>query len=327
MPPLSLGQLFGLGIASSAAGQLMSIPTGLISQAFYKKNLERQVSAQKELIDYQNEYNSPSAQMERLAEAGLNPNLVYGSAAPAGTSGNASAPAGHSPSYDTLDVSQAMLAMQQMKQVNSTMNLQDANAEKARAEARFTNQQADRYNELVDTQIFEAGYRMDHLASQIGLNESSIQLQEAQKALAIADEQYRRGEIGLQTYRKQEIIAQTALYTSQKHLVDTQNYYADVEGQISLLELQYQKYFYNVEGGDFSTMKEMSENERNAALNKFKIDAEKAAARLGIEGSKASQWIDWVTTQIGKMLGGAPAAAIQNYGRRPASIHRVTGLQ
>ena len=208
MPAMSLGALFGLGVGMNAVNQIMSIPTGLISQAFYRRNLQLQTQAQKELIDYQNEYNSPSAQMQRLAEAGLNPNLVYGSASPAGQSGNASAPAGHSPSgWNTSDIAGAMLQMAQMKQAQSTINLQDSAAEKNRAEARFTSMKADRYNELIDQQLQEAQQRINESASRIGLNESSVQLQTAQKMLAVADEAYRRGEIGLQQFRKQQLIA------------------------------------------------------------------------------------------------------------------------
>ena len=43
--------------------------------------------------EYNNRYNSPKQQMQRLAEAGLNPNLVYGSGASAGTAGASLEPA------------------------------------------------------------------------------------------------------------------------------------------------------------------------------------------------------------------------------------------
>lgn len=324
MPPLSLGALFGLGVGMNAVNQIMSIPTGLINQAFYKRNLELQTQAQKDLIDYQNEYNKPSAQMQRLAEAGLNPNLVYGSAAPPGQSGNAAAPAGHSPSgWNTSDVAGAMLQMAQMKQAQSTINLQESAAEKNRAEARFTSMQADRYNELIDQQLREASQRIDESASRIGLNESSVQLQSAQKMLAVAEEAYRRGEIGLQQFRKNQIIAQTALYTSQKELSDTENYYRDVEGQMELLELQYQKYFMDANGGP----KSLAEAERNALQHKFEYDAKKIAATIGIEGSKTTQWISWITSELGKILGGTGMAAFGAGMVRRGRVMRVSGLQ
>lgn len=324
MPPLSFGQMFGLGIGLNAANQVLSIPSGLISQAFYKRNLGLQAQTQKELIDYQNEYNTPSAQMARLAEAGLNPNLVYGSQAPAGVSGNASAPSGHSPEgWNTTDIARGLLQLQEMKQSESAINLQESQAEKNRADARFTNMQADRYDELVNLQIDEANQRMQESASRIGLNESTSQLQAAQKLLAIADEAYRRGEIGLQQYRKQQIIAQTALYTSQKDLTDTENYYRDVEGQLAVLELKYQQYFY----GDDDQMRQMSEAERKTLMSKFEYDAQKIAATLGIEGNKATQWISWITSELGKILGGTGMAAFGAGMVRRGRLVRVGGLQ
>lgn len=54
---------------------------------YQKEAMALQQQYNKEIWDYQNAYNTPQAQMERLHAAGLNPNLMYGSGA-AGT-GNA----------------------------------------------------------------------------------------------------------------------------------------------------------------------------------------------------------------------------------------------
>lgn len=86
-----VGGLFG------AAGTVSSNSTNL--QAVRETN-----QAQRELAEYQweqniqqwkreNEYNSPQEQMNRLAQAGLNPYLVY-------ENGNAIMPAGSSPNYE-----------------------------------------------------------------------------------------------------------------------------------------------------------------------------------------------------------------------------------
>lgn len=45
------------------------------------KAMQQQQAYNKELWDYQNAYNTPQQQMERLRSAGLNPNLIYGSGA------------------------------------------------------------------------------------------------------------------------------------------------------------------------------------------------------------------------------------------------------
>ena len=80
------------GSLASAGGSLVgSIANGLFGGAQFRRQLE----ANKELARYQfdlnrqqwqaeNEYNSPKAQMQRLKEAGLNPNLVYGNGSVSG---------------------------------------------------------------------------------------------------------------------------------------------------------------------------------------------------------------------------------------------------
>lgn len=50
---------------------------------------DQEFSHNKEMMEYQNQYNDPSAQMRRLSSAGLNPNMVYGS----GSAANQAAPA------------------------------------------------------------------------------------------------------------------------------------------------------------------------------------------------------------------------------------------
>lgn len=72
---------------------------GFISRAHQRKQLRRQLKAQRKSADTQwgreqeawrmnNQYNSPQQQMERLKAAGLNPNMIYGASAPSGASGS-----------------------------------------------------------------------------------------------------------------------------------------------------------------------------------------------------------------------------------------------
>lgn len=67
---------------TSAGGSVMS---SLISGLFNSGSARR---ANKRMVDFwnmQNEYNHPKAQMARLKEAGLNPNLIYGDSASGAT--------------------------------------------------------------------------------------------------------------------------------------------------------------------------------------------------------------------------------------------------
>lgn len=317
---------FGAAFGQSQLGQFSDFIWNMLGKSvggiidnfwFGDYNRQRQIEAAKSLIDYQNKYNSPTEQMQRLSAAGLNPNIVYGSAAPGGTSGNATAPAMSSPSaYGTADTSLAMLQARQMQQLDAEKEVLSSQAEKNRAEARFTNQQADRYNELIDVQINEANKRIEEAGSRIGLNASTEQLQAAQKSLAVAEEAYRRGEIGLQAFRKAEIVAQTNLYRSEEALNRTRDYYTDIEGQISVLELEYKKLFYH---GD--RMKDLSSAEYAATMKQFELEVQRIAANLGIEGNKAAQWSKWIIDRIGSLMGGAAAGSVSTGMRMAGNSH------
>lgn len=77
----------GGAAAITAAGSLIgSIGSGRKAYHRSKKLMDKQFAMDKMAWDYQNKYNLPSAQMDRLKAAGLNPALMYGQ----GTTGNAS---------------------------------------------------------------------------------------------------------------------------------------------------------------------------------------------------------------------------------------------
>lgn len=80
---------------SPLMGGIMAAGGSLIDNLFAGSRIKKQLKANKELAQYQfdlnrrqweaeNEYNSPAAQMQRLKEAGLNPNLVYGNGSVSG---------------------------------------------------------------------------------------------------------------------------------------------------------------------------------------------------------------------------------------------------
>lgn len=82
-----------------AIGIGASLLSGLLNTGASIFNTKKTVQANKNMAEYSynkdlelyhlnNAYNAPSAQMNRLAEAGLNPNLVYGTGAVGNTSGS-----------------------------------------------------------------------------------------------------------------------------------------------------------------------------------------------------------------------------------------------
>lgn len=80
-----IGSVFGGPVGSALGG---SIGSSLSDDYVYR----RQLKDQYRLIDYQNDYNNPVAQMARLQAAGLNPNLVYNNGSAVVTSASGSVP-------------------------------------------------------------------------------------------------------------------------------------------------------------------------------------------------------------------------------------------
>lgn len=133
----------------SAAGGVAS--AGVNALATHKLN-KRQVKFTKKLMDYQqdinlanwnlqNAYNHPAEQVKRLKQAGLNPNLLYGtgsaSTGNAGDIGDASAPSLslHNPDYSGIGNSLAgALSLYQNWQLNKA-NLAHINADRERLSA------------------------------------------------------------------------------------------------------------------------------------------------------------------------------------------------
>lgn len=135
-----LGSIFGSGInaAANLKAQDSANKTNIqIARETNQANRElAEYSYQQNLAQWnrENEYNSPTAQMARLQEAGLNPNLVYGS-------GSAVQSSASSPQYDAptmqaakvgaytginFGIGEGIAAMYQNQQIKSLMSKQDA---------------------------------------------------------------------------------------------------------------------------------------------------------------------------------------------------------
>lgn len=112
-----------LGLAASAAiGAAGSLGSSLLSNSGNRRSQQR---ANKYNIDFwkmQNEYNNPTAQMKRLREAGLNPNMIYG-ASPTSATGNAGAiaPAKAAP-YNVENPLKDITQFATVQQKNATTN-------------------------------------------------------------------------------------------------------------------------------------------------------------------------------------------------------------
>lgn len=119
------------GAASSLLGGLVGLGNTALTYKYNKKLAEQQNQFNLDMWNLQNEYNSPSSQMRRFAEAGLNPNLIYGQ----GSSGNSSS----APQMVTPDAPKFDKAAQELAKAFNIENLLTihANRKKAQEEARL----------------------------------------------------------------------------------------------------------------------------------------------------------------------------------------------
>lgn len=95
--------------------------------------------AQNYFMDKQNEYNKPINQMKRLEEAGLNPNLVYGSGADA----LSASPSGGGAQGVTFPHTKMSLDVIEKKHMLNSIRQQDANIARTEADTRAVNENLD----------------------------------------------------------------------------------------------------------------------------------------------------------------------------------------
>lgn len=136
------------------------------------KSAEFQLAHDKQMFDYQNAYNDPSAVLERNLSAGLNPAAVLGqsgvgvSATIPTSSGGA--PSGHAPVASGSGGGLAALAGN--PSAYADIQLKEAQQERERSAAALNDAEADWY----ESQTLDKGLRERLLQAQAGLAESGI---------------------------------------------------------------------------------------------------------------------------------------------------------
>lgn len=125
MDPVTIAGLAGAGA---------SLFGGLVNNAFADARSDKQWNRTLYMQDKMNAYNAPVAQMERLAQAGLNPNLVYGNGGSVIQSAGGNAP--NPPNTAPIDT-QGVLQMVQTV-VNGMLEKDKIQAEKEISEAKNT---------------------------------------------------------------------------------------------------------------------------------------------------------------------------------------------
>lgn len=135
MEPLTAGIAAAAALGSAAFGGIQTGRMNKRAERFSREMWDKQGEREKQNWDMTNAYNDPSAQMQRLKTAGLNPNLVYGNGAT--TEANmvspkqAAQPDFKVPSLDLTGVVHQALATQQAQ-----ANIARTKAETAAIESR-----------------------------------------------------------------------------------------------------------------------------------------------------------------------------------------------
>lgn len=135
MSGLSFGQLAGLKAGEGLLNAGVQFG-GMVLENEYQKQAEQRANDEwTRRFDMENEYNTPSAQAERLRKAGFNPYAsLTGSAPTPSATGSTNTPQGAKSNVSGLDLNLAELSLQQKRLDNET-NVADAQAQVLRAEA------------------------------------------------------------------------------------------------------------------------------------------------------------------------------------------------
>lgn len=169
----------------------------------YQKNLEQWYR--------ENEYNSPDEQMRRLRNAGLNPNLVYGTGS---VSGNTTT---QGPRFQAPDVEYnyepfQMQADGVMKAIDFATSQELKKSQSAEIKERVKNlaTQRDALRAKTENEIINRLYYQYRGKNQVLKNRLGEELFKTQTDYAREQLRRLRGEISLQDYRKKSLKAQTS---------------------------------------------------------------------------------------------------------------------
>ncbi len=147
----------GLGVVGNFLGNKQAEKNQQLQNEFNAQEAQKTRDWQEKMWNLNNQYNTPLAQVNRLQDAGLNPNLVYGNGtmqnvSPMASSGaqasstpfNDSIAARHAQNFDAIMRGlQTAITMQELKNKKSEGKNIESNTEKNIAEAKESQQRTD----------------------------------------------------------------------------------------------------------------------------------------------------------------------------------------
>lgn len=188
----------GIGLAVNAAGQMINRNTQQSQNYTNWKRGHEDYKWQRAdaLADWhmQNEYNSPAAQMKRLQEAGLNPNLVYGNGATQQgavmRSSNMESAKGQAPQIDSNIGSQALMSYYDMEMRQAQTDNLKLQADVLKQDALLRAAQTSKT--LTSTQLSDLDLKIKNQLSETIVQQGQANLQKTQAGTSktYADIQY-----------------------------------------------------------------------------------------------------------------------------------------
>lgn len=134
------GTLITAGVSGLVSGG-NSYAQGRMNKKTREFSREMYAKQKQDNLDYwhmQNDYNDPQSQMQRLKDAGLNPNMVYGASAPGNSSGqvHSATPPAWSPKAPQFDVGSPLASYFNIATQSATLDNIKATNTKIQAETR-----------------------------------------------------------------------------------------------------------------------------------------------------------------------------------------------
>lgn len=152
--------LMGLyGVASQGIGYHLN-----------KKQANHAFKLNKQMFDYQNAYNTPAMQMQRIKDAGLNPHLMYGQ----GTTGNAQGYPQYQPptaDFNPAQVAQSVAAGTSMDLANKQKSLMNSEIFKNFSQGDLNYTQEFKLNSLLGLEMDNMEMDLIEKQSRVSLNE------------------------------------------------------------------------------------------------------------------------------------------------------------
>lgn len=158
MSLLAAGIAGAAALGSSIAGGVTAGKMNRRAVRFQREMFEKQGQRELEYWHMQNQYNLPIEQMKRLKDAGLNPNLVYGTgadaqSAPLHAGGAPNMPTQHNEAIDLTSVAQTALAA---KQIQANIDQTQAETERIKQGTAVGQFQLEALRELGQSKITRA---------------------------------------------------------------------------------------------------------------------------------------------------------------------------